>query len=109
MDNGSCIHRDDVDLMFERHATSKIRKIDDLYRTLSLGFRGEALASICAVANVEVITMQENDAYGIKIEASGGAIVGKSEMGAKRGTSIMVRDLFYNTPARLKFFKERFR
>lgn len=105
VDNGSGIHRDDVDLMFERHATSKIRKIDDLYKTLSLGFRGEALASISAVANVEVITMQENDDYGIKIEASGGAIVDKSEMGAKRGTSIVVRDLFYNTPARLKFLK----
>ena len=105
VDNGSGIHRDDVDLMFERHATSKIRKIDDLYKTLSLGFRGEALASICAVANVEVITMQESDDYGIKVEASGGAIVNKSEMGAKRGTSIVVRDLFYNTPARLKFLK----
>lgn len=105
VDNGSGIHRDDVDLMFERHATSKIRKIDDLYKTLTLGFRGEALASICAVAQVEVITMRETEEYGIKIEAAGGSILNKHEIGARRGTSISVRDLFYNTPARLKFLK----
>lgn len=105
VDNGSGIHRDDVDLIFERHATSKIRKIDDLYKTLTLGFRGEALASICAVSRIELITMREDDEYAIKLDVSGGNILERNEIGSRRGTSIAVRDLYFNTPARLKFLK----
>lgn len=104
-DNGSGIHLEDLTLVFERHATSKIRTIEDLYDTQSLGFRGEALSSICAVSQIEMVTMCEDDPYGIKIQAAGGKIMKQSEVGAVRGTSINVKDLFFNTPARLKFLK----
>jgi DNA mismatch repair protein MutL len=104
-DNGSGIHIEDLTLVFERHATSKIRSIEDLYDTHSLGFRGEALSSICAVSQVEMITMCEGDPYGTKILAAGGKILKQTEVGAIRGTSIFVKDLFFNTPARLKFLK----
>lgn len=105
VDNGSGIDPSDVPLVFERHATSKIRSINDLYETLTLGFRGEALASIAAVSNVELITMRETDKFGLKVETSAGKILKQSEVGAVRGTSITVKDLFFNTPARLKFLK----
>lgn len=104
-DNGSGIHYDDLKLVFERHATSKIRMIEDLYKTQTLGFRGEALASICAVSNVELITMRPNEKFGMKVTAAGGAIHKISEIGTIQGTTIIVRDLFFNTPARLKFLK----
>lgn len=104
-DNGVGINYDDVHLVFERHATSKIKSIEDLYRTRTLGFRGEALASVCAVSHIELITMRASDAYGLKIDAAGGKILKKSEVGAVVGTSITVKDLFFNTPARLKFLK----
>jgi DNA mismatch repair protein MutL len=104
-DNGSGIHYDDLKLVFERHATSKIRSIDDLYRTQTLGFRGEALASICAVSNVELITMRPDEKFGMKVTAAGGTIHKISEVGTIQGTTIIVRDLFFNTPARLKFLK----
>ncbi len=104
-DNGSGIHLEDLTLVFERHATSKIRSIEDLYDTHSLGFRGEALSSICAVSQIEMITMCEGDSYGTKIQAAGGKILKQSEVGAIRGTTITIKDLFFNTPARLKFLK----
>lgn len=104
-DNGLGIHYDDLPLVFERHATSKIRMIEDLYMTASLGFRGEALASICAVSNVELITMRSGETLGVKVAAAGGTIQKVSEVGTIQGTTIIVRDLFYNTPARLKFLK----
>lgn len=104
-DNGSGIHYDDLALVFERHATSKIRLIEDLYKTRTLGFRGEALASICAVSNVELITMRPNEKFGMKVTAAGGTIHKISEVGTIQGTTIIVRDLFFNTPARLKFLK----
>lgn len=104
-DNGSGIYFDDVPLLFERHATSKIRSIDDLYRTRTLGFRGEALASICAVSQVEVITMRKEDQAGLKVLAAGGKILKQSEIGTVVGTTLTVSDLFFNTPARLKFLK----
>lgn len=104
-DNGFGIYHEDLTLVFERHATSKIRSIEDLYDTYSLGFRGEALSSICAVSQIEMITMCEGDPYGTKIMAAGGKILKQSEVGAIRGTSIFVKDLFFNTPARLKFLK----
>lgn len=105
VDNGSGIDPSDLPLVFERHATSKIRSIDDLYETLTLGFRGEALASIAAVSNVELITMRSNDTLGIKVDASAGKIIKQTEVGAVQGTSIIIKDLFFNTPARLKFLK----
>lgn len=104
-DNGKGIHYEDLNLVFERHATSKIRKIEDLYQTHSLGFRGEALASICAVSNLELITMRADEKLGMKVIAAGGTIHKISEVGTVKGTTLLIRDLFYNTPARLKFLK----
>ena len=104
-DNGSGIHYDDLPLVFERHATSKIRSIEDLYSTESLGFRGEALASICAVASVELITLRMGESIGKRIQAAGGKILKITEVGTTQGTTILVKDLFFNTPARLKFLK----
>ena len=104
-DNGKGIHYEDLNLVFERHATSKIRKIEDLYQTHSLGFRGEALASICAVSNLELITMRADEKLGMKVIAAGGTIHKVSEVGTVKGTTLLIRDLFYNTPARLKFLK----
>lgn len=104
-DNGSGIHYDDLPLVFERHATSKIRSIEDLYATHSLGFRGEALASISAVSQVELITMNTEATIGKKVIASGGQIHKVSEIGTVQGTTLHIRDLFFNTPARLKFLK----
>lgn len=104
-DNGSGIHYDDLPLVFERHATSKIRSIEDLYATQSLGFRGEALASISAVSQVELITMNRDATIGKKVVASGGHIQKVSEIGTVQGTTLHIRDLFFNTPARLKFLK----
>lgn len=104
-DNGKGIHYEDLSLVFERHATSKIRKIEDLYQTHSLGFRGEALASICAVSNLELITMRAEEKLGMKVIAAGGTIHKISEVGTVKGTTLLIRDLFYNTPARLKFLK----
>ena len=105
IDNGSGIVREDLTLVFERHATSKINAIEDLYETNSLGFRGEALASISAVSEVELITRTADDQVGTKAIARGGKIVSVTEIGALVGTSITVQNLFYNTPARLKFLK----
>ena len=104
-DNGSGIYEGDLDLVFERHATSKIRSISDLQSTRSLGFRGEALASICAVSQVELITMRREAESGTKVQAAGGLILKKTPVGTVAGTSIVVKDLFFNTPARLKFLK----
>lgn len=104
-DNGSGIHYEDLPLVFERHATSKIRSIEDLYNTESLGFRGEALASICAVATVELITLRAGETIGRQVQAAGGKLHKTSEVGTTQGTTILVKDLFFNTPARLKFLK----
>ncbi len=104
-DNGGGIYRDDINLAFERHATSKIHTDDEIYDIKSLGFRGEALASIASVSNVEVITRTSDDEYGIKVELMGGEIINESSLGCPNGTTIVIKDLFYNTPARHKFLK----
>lgn len=103
-DNGSGIHRDDVELAFSRHATSKIYDQDDLVSVATLGFRGEALASIISVAKVTCTTKTEEAATGIKVECEDSQIK-VSETGCAVGTTMDVRDLFYNIPARLKFMK----
>jgi DNA mismatch repair protein MutL len=104
-DNGSGIDPSDVDLAFERHATSKIETVDDIYSVATLGFRGEALASISAVSNMDVITRRPDTDTGIKLSMSGGKRVSKEETGCPVGTTMIVKDLFFNTPARLKFLK----
>lgn len=101
-DNGTGIARDQVDLAFTRHATSKINNEHDLFKVSTLGFRGEALASISAVSHVEIVTATEN-AIGIKAEFSGGSKKGQEDAASQKGTKITVRDLFFNTPARLKY------
>ncbi len=105
-DNGKGIAEDDLEIAFERHATSKIRSADDLDTVTSMGFRGEALASIVAVANVEVVSKPETQPAGYKVIVSGGNILGKQEVGCPNGTSITVTDLFFNTPVRYKFLKK---
>lgn len=105
-DNGSGIYRDDVKNAFLRHATSKLSEPEDLNKICSLGFRGEALASICSVSKVEVITKSKEEAQGTRFYIDAGASGDIEEFGCADGTSIIVRDIFYNTPARMKFLKK---
>ena len=104
-DNGKGIEKDQVENAFKRHCTSKISSSDDLNSLFTLGFRGEALASIAAVSKVEVITRTNDDIYGIKMTIEGGKIISKEDIGCPVGTTISVTDLFYNVPARKKFLK----
>lgn len=104
-DNGSGMDRDDLRLAFARHATSKIRTGKDLFRIRTLGFRGEALASIAAVARVVCVSSDREDGLGWRIELAGGSETGFAEAAAPRGTDFTVCDLFFNTPARLKYMK----
>ena len=103
-DNGTGIARDQVDLAFTRHATSKISNEHDLFKVATLGFRGEALASISAVSHVEILTATKG-AIGVKATFSGGNKKGQEDAAAREGTQITVRDLFFNTPARLKYLR----
>lgn len=105
-DDGNGIEEDDVQIAFERHSTSKIKHSDELTSVLTLGFRGEALASIAAVSKVEMVTRTPNSSYGINILVEGGKIEGLKKVGAPVGTTVTVRELFYNTPARFKFLKK---
>lgn len=104
-DNGSGIEKDQISLAFTRHATSKIRTADDLLKVCSLGFRGEALASIASIAQVEVITKTPEELTGLRYRIEGGEEKGSEEVGCPDGTTFLVRNLFYNTPARKKFLK----
>jgi len=108
IDNGKGIARDDVEIAFERHATSKIRSAEDLQEVKSMGFRGEALASITAIANVELISRTEEQPTGEKVIAEGGEVLSVEEVACSVGTAITVRNLFYNTPVRYKFLKKDF-
>ena len=105
-DNGKGIPKDQVKTAFLRHATSKIEKIDDLDNVLSLGFRGEALASIASVAQVEMITKTADDETGLLFEIDGGHVMEEREVAASKGTVISVKNIFYNVPARRKFLKK---
>ena len=104
-DNGSGILSSEVDKSFLRHATSKIKKIDDLYDLYSLGFRGEALASIASVSRLEMITKTKDEPLGTKVVLEGGKEVVKEPVGTKNGTTMIIKDLFFNTPVRQKFLK----
>ena len=107
-DNGKGIARDDVEIAFERHATSKIRSAEDLQEVKSMGFRGEALASIAAIANVELVSRTEDQPTGERVTAEGGEILSVEEVACSVGTVITVRNLFFNTPVRYKFLKKDF-
>src|SRR5215813_11288321 len=104
-DNGCGMVRDDAMLAFERHATSKIKNADDLLSVTTLGFRGEALPSIASVSRLRLETRAAEDPAGTVIEINGGKIARVEEAGLPPGTSITVRDLFFNVPARKKFLK----
>ncbi len=105
-DNGSGIQREDVPTAFLRHATSKVSCEDDLVAIGTLGFRGEALASISAVSKTELITRTEAELAGTHLVLEGGNIIESGDAGCPKGTTIIVRELFYNTPARMKFLKK---
>lgn len=104
-DNGDGILKEDLEIAFLRHSTSKISSIEDLQNTKTLGFRGEALASIAAVSKVEGITKTKNEKSGNQIIINGGKVVDIVEIGCPNGTTIIIRDLFYNIPVRRKFLK----
>ena len=105
-DNGKGIAQDDLEIAFERHATSKIRSADDLDTVTSMGFRGEALASIAAIANVEMVSKTQEQEIGYRVVVEAGNVLEKEEAGCKTGTTITVRNLFFNTPVRYKFLKK---
>ena len=104
-DDGEGMERDDAILCFERHATSKIRELDDLGRIVTLGFRGEALASIASVGKVELLTNTDADKPATRVVIEGGRLLDVKDAGRPVGTTIAVRDLFFNTPARRKFMR----
>lgn len=105
-DNGCGIAREDVKTAFQSHATSKISSADDLNSIMTLGFRGEALPSIAAVAKVNLITRTEDEEFGTSLNIEGGEITDIFDAGCALGTTFIVRELFYNTPARMKFLKK---
>ena len=104
-DNGSGIEKDQISIAFERHATSKIRTAEDLLSVSSLGFRGEALASISAVSQVELVTKTRGELTGTRYVIEGGKEKSLEEIGCPEGTTFVIRNLFFNTPARRKFLK----
>ncbi|MBP5153048.1 MAG: DNA mismatch repair endonuclease MutL, partial [Lachnospiraceae bacterium] len=106
-DNGVGISEEDCKMAFLRHATSKLSKIEDLDSLVSLGFRGEALSSVCAVSKCELITKKRDSLLGTRVVAEGGKILEISDVGAPDGTTLIVRQLFYNTPPRKKFLKSQ--
>ena len=104
-DNGAGIRADEIELAFKRHATSKLRSADELRAIETLGFRGEALASIAAVSEATIITRHRDDPIGATLKLRGGAIENQRRLGAPAGTVVLVENLFFNTPARLAFMK----
>ena len=104
-DNGKGMKLDDMQLSIERHATSKIRKVEDLENTYSMGFRGEALASITAISKLTMVSKTDDEDLAIKLTAEAGDILNAEEVAAPTGTTITVEELFFNTPVRYKFLK----
>ena len=104
-DNGKGIELDDMPIALERHATSKIRQIEDLEKTYTMGFRGEALASIVSISRLTIVSKTQNMPTGIKLVAEAGNILSTEEVGAKVGTTMTVENLFFNVPVRYKFLK----
>ena len=107
-DNGKGIMQDDMEIAFERHATSKLRIAEDLNDIKSMGFRGEALASIAAISRVELVSKTKESDNGYRVVVEGGTLLESEETGAPEGTTITIQNLFYNTPVRYKFLKKDF-
>ena len=105
IDNGSGIPAEEVELAFQRHATSKLRTADDLYAIHTLGFRGEALPAIATVAHITCITRVADADIGVELRLAGGEVQSRAPHGGPRGTTFIVRNLFFNAPVRLKFLK----
>lgn len=105
IDNGKGMSQTDARMAFERHATSKISRVDDLFSLRTMGFRGEALASICAVAQVELTTRREEDEVGVLLEIDGSEVITQEPCACPVGTNLKVKNLFYNVPVRRKFLK----
>ncbi|MBR3255324.1 MAG: DNA mismatch repair endonuclease MutL [Clostridia bacterium] len=106
IDNGKGIQKEDIPNAIERHATSKIRHIEDLENSYSMGFRGEALASIVSISKLTIISKTQEDELGFKVVAEAGDIIQAEETGCKTGTTMIVENLFFNTPVRYKFLKQ---
>ena len=106
VDNGKGMQKDDMVISIERHATSKIKKIEDLENTYTMGFRGEALASIAAISRLTIVSKTKDDNFGNKIVCEAGNIIDEDEVGSGNGTTIIVEGLFFNTPVRYKFLKQ---
>ena len=104
-DNGCGIAAEEAERAFLRHATSKINTAQDLDAIETLGFRGEALASVCAVTRTELLTKQAENKVGTRLVIHGGEVISRRPYGCPDGTTLIITDLFYNTPARLKFMK----
>ncbi|MFA5629071.1 MAG: DNA mismatch repair endonuclease MutL [Dehalococcoidales bacterium] len=106
-DNGSGIPSDEIELAFKRHATSKISGFEDLFSSASLGFRGEALPSIASVSNVEITSQYKDEDSGTFVELEGGEVIKRQKQARSQGTTIAIKNLFRNVPARLKFIKSK--
>ncbi|HAL62351.1 MAG TPA: DNA mismatch repair endonuclease MutL [Chloroflexi bacterium] len=106
IDDGEGIPAEEVELAFERHSTSKLKDAEDLYRIATLGFRGEALPSIAAVSKVTMVTRTKEQEVGVLLRLEGGKVIKQQKKGAPPGTVVSVEDLFFNTPARLKFLRK---
>lgn len=106
IDNGCGMSDSDARLAFERHATSKIRQADDLFSLHTMGFRGEALASIAAIAQIDLRTMQKDASVGTRIVISGSVVESQEPEACVPGSNLMVKNIFYNVPARRKFLKK---
>ncbi|MBW3011690.1 DNA mismatch repair endonuclease MutL [Candidatus Woesearchaeota archaeon] len=105
-DDGSGMNEEDAVMSIKKHTTSKIKTAEDLFKITSLGFRGEALSSISAISNLEIQTKTQDAVEGIKLEIEEGKIVNQKSVGCAKGTTIIVKDLFFNTPARKKHLKD---
>ena len=105
IDNGKGMSDSDARMAFERHATSKVSSIDDLFSLQTKGFRGEALASVAAIAHVELKTKQENKEIGTRLEIEGSKVIFQEPITCKQGASFAIKNLFYNVPARRNFLK----
>jgi len=106
IDDGDGIPAEEVELAFERHSTSKLKDAEELYRIATLGFRGEALPSIAAVSKVTMVTRTKEEEMGVLLRLEGGKVIKRQKKGAPRGTIVSVEELFFNTPARLKFLSK---